>query len=165
MVTTFGNLEKTDFMRKYRPVIAAVIAILFYAVTDILIWQRIFEANKLVEYANLYHTGWFVTLAGYVFMGILLLWGSWKDCLYFVTALVIGAFSGLEDILYYVLDRKPMPETLPWLSGNPLIFYGNSRIEVIGSVLFWMVILITLYVVLYIWRKDGSARALNDLPM
>jgi len=142
-------------MKKYRPVFAAVIAILFYAVTDILIWQRIFEANKMVEYANIYHTGWFVTLAGYAFMGILLLWGSWKDCFYFVIALLIGAFSGLEDILYYVLDRKPMPANLPWLSGNPLI-YGNSRLEVIGSVLFWLAILITLYLVLYTWRRDRS---------
>ena len=140
-------------MKKYRPVFAAVIAILFYAITDILIWQRIFEANKMVEYASIYHTGWFVTLAGYAFMGILLLWGSWKDCFYFVAALLIGAFSGLEDILYYVLDRKPMPDNLPWLSGNPLI-YGNTRVEVIGSVLFWLAFLITLYLALYIWRKD-----------
>jgi len=85
----------------------------------------------------------------------LLLWGSWKDCFYFVIALLIGAFSGLEDILYYVLDRKPMPANLPWLSGNPLI-YGNSRLEVIGSVLFWLAILITLYLVLYTWRRDRS---------
>ena len=149
-------------MKKYRPVFAAIVAILFYAVTDILIWQRIFEANKMVEYADLYHTGWFVTLAGYAFLGILLLWGSWKDCLYFITALLIGAFSGLEDILYYLLDRKPMPASLPWLSGNPMI-YGSSRLEVIGSVLFWMAVLITLYVVLYIWRKDPPQKKFTQL--
>src|SRR5512140_534428 len=94
---------RTISMKKYRPVFAAVTAILFYAITDILIWQRIFESNKMVEYASIYHTGWFMTLAGYAVMGILLLWGSWKDCIYFVTALFIGAFSGLEDVLYYVL--------------------------------------------------------------
>ena len=151
-------------MRKYRPVIAAVTAILFYVITDILIWQRIFEAHKMVEYASVYHTGWFMTLAGYAFMGILLLWGSWKDCFYFVTALFVGAFSGLEDVLYYVLDGKPIPATLPWLSGNPMIF-GNSRLEVIGSVLFWIAILIALYVVLYMWRKDRPRKVLNDLQM
>lgn len=149
-------------MKKYRPVIAAVTAILFYAITDILIWQRIFEANKMVEYASIYHTGWFMTLAGYAVMGILLMWGSWKDCFYFLTALLVGAFSGLEDVLYYVLDFKPIPATLPWLSGNPML-YGQSRSDVIGSVLIWMVILITLYVVLYVWRrKDRPQEAFNE---
>jgi hypothetical protein len=157
MITEHGEL----FM-KYRPVFAALVAILFYAITDILIWQRIFEANEMVKYADLYHTGWFVTLAGYAFLGIMLLWGSWKDCLYFVTALLIGAFSGLEDILYYILDRKPMPASLPWLSGNPMI-YGSSRLEVIGSALFWMAVLITLYVVLYIWQKDRPQKKFTQL--
>jgi hypothetical protein len=149
-------------MRKYRPILAAVIAVLFYAITDILIWQRIFEANEMVEYANVYHTGWFVTLVGYALLGTFLLWGSWKDCLYFLTALFVGAFSGLEDILYYVLDGKPMPDTLPWLSGNPMI-YGSSRSSVIASVIFWLVILITFYVVLYIWRRNCHQKV-NKLP-
>jgi hypothetical protein len=151
-------------MKKYRPIFAAVIAIFFYAITDILIWQRIFEANKMVEYASVYHTGWFVTLAGYALLGTLLLWGSWKDCLYFVIALFIGAFSGLEDILYYVLDRKPMPVSLPWLQGNPMI-YGSSRWEVIASVLFWIGILITIYIVLYVWRKDQPKKMHDEAQM
>jgi hypothetical protein len=50
-------------MKKYRTVIATLIALFFYTVTDILIWQRIFETHNMVEYADLYHTGWFVTLA------------------------------------------------------------------------------------------------------
>jgi hypothetical protein len=144
-------------MRKYRPIVAAVVAILFYAITDILIWQRIFETHKMIEFADIYHTGWFVTLAGYAFIGTLLMWGSWKDCLYFLIALFVGAFSGLEDILYYVLDLKPMPVSLPWLSGHPMI-YGSSRLEVIGSVLFWIVFLITVYIVLYVWRKDKPVK-------
>jgi hypothetical protein len=151
-------------MRKYRPVLAAVVAVLFYAITDILIWQRIFEANMMMEYAQIYHTGWFVTLAGYVVLGTFLMWGSWKDCFYFATALLIGAFSGLEDILYYVLDGKPMPDSLPWLSSNPMI-YGSSRLEVIGSVFFWLLVLVTLYVVLYIWLKDRSPKTANEQPL
>jgi hypothetical protein len=140
-------------MKRLRPVITALIALLFYTVTDILIWQRIFEANQMVEYANMYHTGWFVTLAGYALLGAIFLWGAWKDCLYFLITLFIGAFSGLEDVLYYVLDGKPMPEMLPWLSSNPLI-YGDSRASLIGSVLFWMVVLVVLYFVLY---SNGAA--------
>jgi len=70
-------------MKKYRPVLAAIIALLFYTVTDILVWQRIFEANQMIQHANTYHTGWFVSLAGYATIGIILLWDKWKDCLYF----------------------------------------------------------------------------------
>jgi hypothetical protein len=81
------------------------------------------------------------------------MWGAWKDCLFFLITLFIGAFSGLEDVLYYVLDGKPMPEKLPWLSSNPLI-YGDSRAALIGSVLFWMVVLVVLYFVLYIKRNN-----------
>ena len=140
-------------MKKLRPILTALVALLFYTVTDILIWQRIFEANQMVEYADMYHTGWFVTLAGYALLGTILMWGAWKDCLFFLITLFIGAFSGLEDILYYILDGKPMPEALPWLSGNPLI-YGESRAALIGSVLFWIAALFLLYFVLYIKRSN-----------
>jgi len=139
-------------MGKYRPVVETLVALLFYTLTDILGWQRIFEAHNMVEFAGTYHAGWFVSLAGYASMGILLMWGRWKDCLYFVVSLFITAFSGLEDILYYVLDRKPMPESLPWLGSNPLI-YGESRMEVIASVLFWLAALTVFYTLLYSTRR------------
>ena len=136
-------MEFQPDMKKFRPIITASIALLFYTVTDILIWQRIFEANQMTYYADTYHAGWFVTLAGYALMGLVFMWGAWKDCLFFLITLFVGAFSGLEDILYYVLDGKPMPEMLPWLSNNPLI-YGSSRVTLIGSVLFWMAVLAVL---------------------
>jgi len=140
-------------MKKYRPVIAAITALLFYTFADILVWQRIFEANNMVEHADTYHVGWFVSLAGYAVIGILSMWGEWKDCLFFLTSLFVGAFSGLEDVLYYVLDRKPMPEALPWLDGNPMI-YQVSRTGVLLSVFFWLAALAVLYIWLYSWHKD-----------
>lgn len=140
-------------MKKHRPIITAAIAILFYTVTDILIWQRIFEANEMTYYADTYHTGWFVTLAGYALMGLVFMWGSWKECVYFLAALFIGAFSGLEDVLYYVLDGKHMPLYLPWLERNPLVF-DTTRVGVLISVAIWMVTLVILYVVLFVWRKE-----------
>jgi hypothetical protein len=140
-------------MKKHRPIITASIALLFYTITDILIWQRIFEANEMTYYANTYHTGWFVTLAGYALMGLVFMWGSWKECIYFLAALFIGAFSGLEDILYYVLDGKSMPLYLPWLDSNPLVF-DTTRIGVIISVAFWLSTLVILYVFLFTWRKE-----------
>ena len=127
-------------MKKHRPIITAIIALLFYTVTDILIWQRIFEANQMTQYADTYHAGWFVTLAGYALMGLIFMWGSWKECLYFLTALFVGAFSGLEDVLYYALDGKPMPPYLPWLDPNPLVF-DTTRVGVLISVSFLPVVL------------------------
>jgi hypothetical protein len=147
-------------MRKYRPVVATLIALFFYTLTDILVWQRIFEAHNMVEYAGAYHAGWFVSLGGYATMGIILMWGKWKDCLYFVVSLFVMAFSGLEDVLYYLLDRKPIPASLPWLGSNPMI-YGSTRAEVLLSVLFWIAALIVLYVVLYLWKK-GPAPAPSE---
>jgi len=139
-------------MRKFRPIFAALIAIFFYSVTDILVWQRVFETNELVKYANMYHTGWFVSLAGYATIGVLLMWDAWKECIYFLLALFVGAFSGLEDVLYYILDKRPMPESLPWLRYNPMI-YTSSRTGVISSVVFWQGALVILYIMLFIWQK------------
>ena len=147
-------------MKKIRPIIAAIISIFFYTITDILVWQRVFETNKLVAYADAYHTGWFVTLAGYATIGIILMWDMWKECLYFLLALFVGAFSGLEDILYYVLDKRPMPASLPWLKDNPMI-YTSSRTGVISSVLFWMGTLVILYIVLFLWQKRPVGDSMN----
>ena len=147
-------------MRKYRPVITALTALLFYTIADILVWQRIFEANNMVEHADTYHIGWFVSLAGYATIGLLLMWGEWKDCLFFLTSLFVGAFSGLEDVLYYLLDRKPMPESLPWLDGNPMI-YHISREGVLLSVLFWITALVILYSWLYLRRNQQQPIQIN----
>ena len=146
-------------MRKYRPVITALTALLFYTIADILVWQRIFEANNMVEHADTYHIGWFVSLAGYATIGLLLMWGEWKDCFFFLISLFVGAFSGLEDVLYYLLDRKPMPESLPWLDGNPMI-YHVSREGVILSVLFWLTGLVILYLWLY-WQRNEQPQPIQ----
>ncbi len=147
-------------MRKYRPVLAAALALLFYTFADILIWQRIFETNQMVQYANIYHTGWFVSLAGYAILGVVLMWDAWRDVVYFLISLFVGAFSGLEDVLYYILDRKPMPDTLPWLESNPMILHV-SRAGVIGSVIFWLIALVLLYLALYQWRTKARQKPSN----
>ncbi len=142
-------------MIKLRPVIAAVSALGFYTATDILVWQRIFERHRLLEYADSYHTGWFVSLAGYAVVGLILLWGKWKDCLYYLAALFICAFSGLEDMLYYIFDHKPIPDSLPWLGGNPMI-YASTRVGLISSVAFWMAALILLYIALFMLQEQPT---------
>lgn len=146
-------LEQILTMKKYRPILAPLTALLFYAVTDILVWQRIFETNQMIQYAGVYHTGWFVSLAGYATIGIVLMWGDWRDILYFLTSLFVGAFSGLEDILYYLLDGKPMPYSLPWLDANPMILHV-SRNGVIFSAALWLSALAVLYFFLYMRRTS-----------
>ncbi len=148
-------------MKKYRPIIAAALALAFYTFADILIWQRIFETNQMIHYADIYHTGWFVSLAGYAVLGVVLMWGAWKDCIYFLISLFVGAFCGLEDILYYLLDGKPMPDMLPWLDANPMIFHV-SREGVIGSVVIWLTVLVVIYVLLYQWRRKTPKESLNE---
>jgi len=147
-------------MKKYRPVLAAAMALLFYTFADILIWQRIFETNQMVQYADIYHTGWFVSLAGYAILGVVFMWGAWKDVAYYLISLFVGAFSGLEDVLYYILDGKPMPESLPWLDRNPMILHV-SREGVIGSVSFWLFALMLLYIILYQWRTKTKPESAN----
>jgi hypothetical protein len=150
-------------MRKIRPLLAVTLALVFYSVTDILVWQRIFEGHQLVEYADMYHTGWFVSLAGYATIGLILLWGQWKDCLYYLVALAIGAFSGLEDVLYYVLDRRSLPASLPWLGSNPLI--GSvSRTGLLTSVVFWLAVLVLLYIALYWIDRKPRIPSVPDIP-
>ena len=144
-------------MKRIRPILAVSLALMFYTVTDILVWQRIFEHNQLAEYADMYHTGWFVSLAGYATIGVVLLWGQWKDCLYYLVSLSVGAFSGLEDVLYYALDGRPMPASLPWLGSNPMIV-SVSRTGVIASMFMWLGALLLLYVGLYWLRRKPSDR-------
>lgn len=144
-------------MEKIRPVIVATLALLFYTLTDILIWQRIFETNNLTQYASTYKTGWLVTLVGYGVLGSILMWGAWKDILYFLISLFVLAFSGLQDMLHYVLGGEPIPETLPWLDANPMIF-EVSRTGVVSSVLFWIVALVIFHVVLYRWRINHYSK-------
>jgi hypothetical protein len=152
-------------MSKLRPILAVTLALFFYTLTDIMVWQRIFEFHRLVEYADMYHTGWFVSLAGYATIGFVLLWGKWRDCAYYLVALFVGAFSGLEDVLYYVIDGRPIPASLPWLEHNPMIAV-SSRIGLLTSVFFWVALLLLLYVALFWWQwKPKRKASLPEIPI
>ena len=100
-------------MKKIRPIIAAIIAIFFYTFTDILVWQRVFEANKLVAYADAYHTGWFVTLAGYATIGIILMWDMWKECLYFLWHCSLAHLADWKIYCIMFLTRGPCRHLYP----------------------------------------------------
>ena len=53
-----------------------------------------------------------------------------------------------------------MPETLPWLAGNPMI-YQASRAGVIWSVVFWILALVVLYLLLYQWGTLTRQKSLS----
>ena len=102
--------------------LAVLVALLSYTLVDIMIWQRIFESNRLINFAYLYHPGWYVMLGGEIVLGAVLLLPNWRATLFYVGALASLAMCGLEDVLYYWLDRRPIPYYLPWLEVNPWIF-------------------------------------------
>jgi len=53
---------------------------------------------------------------------MVLLWSRWS--LWYAGATWTLAYSGLADVLYYVLDRRPVPAVLPWLdSFHPLVLF------------------------------------------
>lgn len=112
---------------------------------DILIWQRIFETHSLVDLGvGVYHWGWLQGLFGFMALGVILCYPSLRHMITFPISLAILAFSGLEDVLYYVMDGKSVPATLPWLNSNPLIFKPVTINNLVGSVLFWVVFVIAL---------------------
>ena len=125
---------------------ALAVAMFFYAKMDILIWQRIFEANELVDLGiGVYHWGWFQGLFGFMVLGILICYPNIRRMIFFPLSLAILAFSGMEDILYYWLDGKRVPAELPWLNANPLIMKPVTAESLLVSAVFWLLIVVALY--------------------
>ena len=73
---------------------AIFIALFFYTLVDIEIWQRIFEANGLSNYADQYHKGWFLMLAGLIVIGAFFLYPQWKKIIIYASSLLFFAFNG-----------------------------------------------------------------------
>jgi hypothetical protein len=125
------------------------IAIYFFTWVDILIWQRIFEANQLWDLgSDAYHTGWTYALFGFMALGVLFFYPNFRRMVTFPLSLAILAFSGMEDILYYWLDGRTIPDTLSWLNTNPLIFLKPvTNTHLIISAVFWLGVVIILEIV------------------
>jgi hypothetical protein len=146
--------------------LALAVAIYFYAKMDILIWQRIFETHRLFEFGDgTYHWGWLQGLFGFMILGILLCYPSLRRMITFPFSLAALAFSGLEDILYYWLDSKPLPPELPWLSSNPLLLKPVTVDRLIISALFWILVVVALDVAsghLENWLKARTTRSSTE---
>ena len=128
---------------KQRAVVALAIALGFYALSDILLWQRIFESNKLWAFDADYQTGHVAILVGMIGVGAVLLIDSGPWALWFGGALYTMAFGGAADVLYYWLDAKPIPDVLPWLDRSRLIFIRPAggdvtNLDLLASTAFWI---------------------------
>jgi hypothetical protein len=125
--------------------LALLIAIFFYTKIDILIWQRIFEENRLTSLGiGAYHWGWLQSLFGFMILGILVCYPDWRRMVTFPISLAILAYSGSEDVLYYWLDGKNIPAELPWLNSNPLIIKPVTVEHLLVSAIFWILFVIGL---------------------
>jgi hypothetical protein len=119
--------------------LALTVALFFYAKMDILIWQRIFETHELIDLGvGVYHWGWVQALFGFMILGVLLFYPDVRRMITFPLSLGLLAFSGLEDILYYWLDDKSLPQYLPWLNSNPLLLKPVTAERLLLSAALWL---------------------------
>jgi hypothetical protein len=126
-----------------------------------MLWQRIFEANRLNNFAYLYHPGWLVMLLGELALGVLLMIPNWRAALFYVTALVSLGMGGLEDVLYYWFDHRAIPNDLPWLDPNPWIFFKPvTSTGLLLSVAIWLAIVIVFFIY---WERREALSASNRL--
>jgi hypothetical protein len=136
--------------------LAVAVGLLTLAASDALIWGHIFEAQHMNHIASLdrvYHVGYLAVLAGLIGVGMVALWSWWS--LWYAAALGTLAQSGLEDVLYYWLDRRPLPTALPWLDAqHPLIpFHPVTSDGLVLSVCLWLGFWAVTLMVLAWWRS------------
>jgi hypothetical protein len=123
-------------------VMALATGLFFYALSDVLLWQRIFEAHELHVFDVAYQTGHREVLLGMIAAGVVLLWDARWWALWWAAAFYTLAFSGLEDVLYYWLDGRALPAVLPWLNDNRLILLkpvtaGSLLLSATIWIIFW----------------------------
>ena len=135
---------------KNRTLILFVVSFVLYTIVDILLWQRIFEIHELWEFIPQYKKGWFMVLALVMTTGAIAL-GDAKNAAWFICAMWLSAWTGLEDILYYVLDGKNLPEYYHWLEGSWL-FLGYDRQGVLVTDFLWQVVILGSFFWIKKWR-------------
>lgn len=146
-----------------KTIIAVATALCFYALTDIYIWQRIFETDQLWQYAGVYHRGWFFSLYGMIILGVLLLDG-WKNKYLYAVSLYLLAFNGTNDILYYWLDFRKVPARLEWLDNHAFIFFKPvTDTSLLASCALWLLLLCLFYFAVHYFDRLMTLWANNHL--
>lgn len=121
------------------------VGVFFFTKIDILIWQRIFEAHQLWELGiGTYHQGWSFALYGFMTLGFIFFYPHYRRMVMFPLSLALLAFSGLEDVLYYWLDGRSIPNYLPWLNNNPVIIQPVTTTHLLSSAVVWIILVVVL---------------------
>lgn len=118
-----GSPLKESSPLRIRVAVALAAGLFFYALSDVLLWQRIFEQHDLFQYDRLYQSGHVATLVGMIAIGMVLLLDTRWWALWYAAAFYTLTFSGLEDVLYYWLDGRAIPAACPWLNDDPFIIF------------------------------------------
>ena len=108
--------------------------VILIAVFDITAMNSLIFGTPSDYVTGNYTSGWW-TLFSYIAMTLIILLGA---LYYFVinkdisetiavmlVPLLLWRMFGLADILFFWLQGIPVPSTLPWLSGQPFIFFAN----------------------------------------
>ncbi|MBI4790700.1 MAG: hypothetical protein HY782_27030 [Chloroflexi bacterium] len=144
--------------------VAVIFGLFSYAVVDIMLWQRIFETYRLHDFAPLYHPGWILMLVSELVLGAMLLAPNWRATVFYVVTLFFLAMSGLEDVMYYWLDGRPIPYWLPWLDRNPWIFLRPvTATNLLLTVSIWLAVFVAFFVYFYS-RERAEAKPRRALP-
>jgi len=112
----------------------------FYALSDVLLWQRIFERHDIAQFDAQYQTGHVTTLVALIGVGVVLLWDVRLYALWYAGALYSLAFGGAADVLYYWIDHRAVPTATPWLNDNPFILFKPAGgWSLVASAVIWAV--------------------------
>jgi hypothetical protein len=122
-----------------RAVAFAGLVVIIWSIQDIVVWQRFFEARGLWQFNDQYqfwHQAFLILL---IAVGASQLRG--RSVLLVVAATWTLAYGGLADVLYYLLDLKPIPTTLPWLDhgwNQFVLLHPVTTTNLLLSTLAWM---------------------------
>lgn len=133
---------------------AVGLAILLWSIQDAIFWRTWFDGRSWNSSAELYQFWHQAFLVGLIVTGLLYFRGAMA--LWFAGATWTIANSGFPDLLYYWLDLKSVPTTLPWLDQtHPLVlFHPATASNVMQSSADWIAIWIVLAQLYYLVEKS-----------
>lgn len=121
-----------------RAAFATMSVVLVWAIQDILVWQRLFEARGLYQFDTQYQNWHHAFLVLMIVAGTIWIRNLWAFG--FAVATWTLAYSGLADVLYYWLDLRAIPDRLPWLDiAHPwILVHPVSSAGVVISSTIWL---------------------------
>lgn len=123
-----------------------IFAFVTYTLVDIHIWQRIFETHEMWHFDYQYHFGWYIMFYGFLIFGILLLIPDLRAMICYGVTFWMISFNGTEDLFYYWLDGRKLPEYYHWLEHSSILLFHpvtrenlilNCIVYLVGLVFFW----------------------------